>query len=142
MQQQLEAFATQVYSWQGQIWPGQDIRWEIESPPERAAAAADEDDARWQTRLRLTLPLLGEVEARLSLVGSQLGVAVTAESGEAMALLRSGSSILRQQLEQVGVFLGPVSFAERTQLTGQGPPASDVDRSSSGKDRQDGPENR
>ncbi len=114
VQQQLEAFATQVYSWQGQIWPGQDIRWEIESPPERAAAADADDQARWQTRLLLRLPLLGEVEARLSLVGEQLSVAVTAAKPEAIALLRNGSAVLRQQLEQAGVVLSAVSFAERT----------------------------
>jgi len=114
VQQQLEAFATQVYSWQGQVWPGQDIRWEIESPPERAAAADADDQARWQTRLLLRLPLLGEVDARLSLVGKQLSVAVTAEKQEAIALLRNGSAVLRQQLEEAGVVLSAVSFAERT----------------------------
>ena len=123
VQQQLEAFATQVYSWQGQVWPGQDIRWEIESPPERTAAAGADDDARWQTRLLLTLPLLGEMEARLSLVGTQLSVAVTAAKPEAMALLRSGSAVLRQQLEQAGVVLSAVSFAEQAATNEHARPA-------------------
>lgn len=123
VQQQLEAFATQVYSWQGQVWPGQDIRWEIESPPERTAAAGADDDARWQTRLLLTLPLLGEVEARLSLVRAQLSVAVTAAKPEAMALLRNGSAVLRQQLEQAGVVLSAVSFAEQAATNEHARPA-------------------
>ena len=123
VQQQLEAFATQLYSWQGQVWPGQEIRWEIESPPERTAAAAADDDARWQTRLLLTLPQLGEVEARLSLVGEQLSVAVTAAKPAAIALLRNGSAVLRQQLEQAGVVLSAVSFAERTVTSEHAQPA-------------------
>jgi len=138
VQQQLEAFATQVYSWQGQVWPGQDIRWEIESPPERTAAGGAEDDARWQTRLRLTLPLLGAVDARLSLAGDQLNIALTAESTQAVALLRNGSSILRQQLDSLGVVLSSLSFAEATPPTAPAPPAGDAGAASSGKDRKDG----
>ncbi len=114
VQQQLEAYATQVYSWQGQIWPGQDIRWEIGSPPERSAAAAAEDDAPWQTRLLLNLPLLGEVDARLSLVRERLSITVTAAGPEVTALLRDGSTVLRQQMERAGIALTGVSFAERT----------------------------
>jgi hypothetical protein len=120
VQQQLESFATQLYSWQGQVWPGQEIRWEIESPPERTVA---DDDARWQTRLLLTLPQMGEVEARLSLVGGQLSVAVTAANPAAIALLRNGSAVLRQQLEQAGVVLNAVSFAERTATNEHAQPA-------------------
>ncbi|MCM8612561.1 flagellar hook-length control protein FliK [Accumulibacter sp.] len=114
VQQQLEAFATQVYSWQGQVWPGQDIRWEIGNPPERQGAAAADDDAPWQTRLLLSMPLLGELDARLSLVGERLSIAVTAARPEAIALLRDGSTVLRQQMEQAGIALTGVSFAERT----------------------------
>ncbi|EXI65540.1 MAG: Flagellar hook-length control protein FliK [Candidatus Accumulibacter adjunctus] len=124
VQQQLEAFATQVYSWQGQIWPGQDIHWEIESPPERSTAADGDEDARWQTRLLLHLPLLGEVDARLSLVGERLSIAVTAAKPEAIALLRDGSTVLRQHLEQAGVALTAVSFAGRTAAGGDERPAS------------------
>jgi hypothetical protein len=63
------------------------------------------------------------MEARLSLVGTQLSVAVTAAKPEAMALLRSGSAVLRQQLEQAGVVLSAVSFAERTATNEHAQPA-------------------
>ncbi|MBL8422351.1 MAG: hypothetical protein JNK06_02425, partial [Candidatus Accumulibacter phosphatis] len=56
VQQQLEAFATQNFSWQGQVWPGQEIEWQIEDPGRRRERAGDDGAEQWQTRLRLTLP--------------------------------------------------------------------------------------
>ena len=40
VQQQLEALATQSFSWQGQIWPGQDMQWEIDENAGRRSDAA------------------------------------------------------------------------------------------------------
>lgn len=69
VQQQLEALATQHFVWQGRAWPGQEMRWEIDEDaarqtPEGEAAAA------WSTRMRLSLPHLGEVDARIRLQGN------------------------------------------------------------------------
>ena len=37
VQQQLESLATQNFSWQGQVWPGQEMRWEIDEDAARRA---------------------------------------------------------------------------------------------------------
>lgn len=106
VQQQLEAFATENFAWQGQIWPGQQMRWEIENESDRRGSSGDSDDSRkWQTRLRLTLPNLGEIDARLHVQGRQMTLSMLANSPETRSLLRNGTAILRDQLEQAGLDL-------------------------------------
>jgi hypothetical protein len=114
VQQQLEAFATQNFAWQGQVWPGQQMDWEIEH--ERARGDRDDtnvgsDGEKWQTRLRLTLPHLGEVDARLHIHDRQISLSVVASDVETRALLRSDVASLRGQLEQAGLDLASLGIA-------------------------------
>ena len=111
VQQQLEALATQNFAWQGQVWPGQTMRWEIEEGKEYKEGAehqATESDAtasQWQTRLRLTLPNLGEVDAQIRLQGQEITLALTASSADTQELLRSATESLRSQLGEAGLAL-------------------------------------
>ena len=57
VQQQLDALSTQNYAWQGQIWPGQQMQWEIGENPDGARSTENDAIARWQTRLKLVLPM-------------------------------------------------------------------------------------
>ena len=116
VQQQLEAFATQNFSWQGQVWPGQQMQWEIETDNERQQSSGDDDSQKWQTRLRLTLPRLGEVEARLHVQGQQLTLAMRATSAETRELLRGGTATLRSQLEQAGLDLASLGVASPQEI--------------------------
>ena len=121
VQQQLEALATQNFSWQGQVWPGQEMRWEID---ENAARRSDDDETaeRWATRLRLVLPNLGEVDAQIRLQGNQITLAVHADSSETRTLLRAGGLALRTQLDEAGLTLASmgVNAASEGTLDGQG----------------------
>ena len=105
VQQQLEALATQNFAWQGQVWPGQEMRWEIEEDaarqtPEGEAAAA------WSTRMRLSLPHLGEVDARIRLQGNLLSVSIAAAEAATCERLRAAGQGLSQSLEDAGLTLG------------------------------------
>jgi hypothetical protein len=118
VQQQLEAFATQNFAWQGQVWPGQQMRWEIEHENARGdrddsngGSDGGSDGEKWQTRLRLTLPHLGEVDARLHVHGRQISLSVVASDVETRALLRSDVASLRGQLEQAGLDLAALGVA-------------------------------
>ncbi|WP_374277828.1 flagellar hook-length control protein FliK [Azonexus sp.] len=105
VQQQLDALATQTYAWQGQIWPGQQMQWEIEEQcGERGRD--DESGARWQTRLRLQLPQLGGIEAHLTLrPGGEIGIALSAEQAPSEQRLGSAAPRLREQLADAGLRL-------------------------------------
>lgn len=112
VQQQLDALATQNFSWQGQVWPGQDMRWEIDEDAARNGAQDGDDSAsRWATRLHLTLPHLGEVDMQVRLNGNQISLALSAGTEETRALMRAGSFDLRNQLDEAGLTLTTVGVS-------------------------------
>ncbi|WP_301102925.1 flagellar hook-length control protein FliK [Propionivibrio sp.] len=114
VQQQLEALATQNFSWQGQIWPGQEMRWEIDEDAARRDHGGDETAAKWATRLHLTLPNLGEIDAQLRLQGTQITLMMTAGNAETRALMRASSVALRSQLDEAGITLASLGVASLT----------------------------
>ena len=111
VQQQLEALATQNFSWQGQIWPGQEMRWEIDEDAARQGQDNEESAPRWSTRLRLTLPNLGEVDARIRLEGNSITLSMSADSAETRTLMRVSSQTLRSQLDEAGLTLASMGVS-------------------------------
>jgi flagellar hook-length control protein FliK len=103
--QQLESLATQNFSWQGQVWPGQEMRWEIDEDAARRAQEGDETAAKWSTRLHMTLPNLGEINAQIRLQGNQINLVMSAADEETRALMRASSVALRSQLVDAGLTL-------------------------------------
>ena len=112
VQHQLEALATQNFVWQGQVWPGQEMRWEIEEEGGNRGEEAEEPAASWRTRLRLALPNLGGIDARIRLHGDEVIVTLAAGKAEARALLRSESDSLRGQLREAGLSLASIGIGE------------------------------
>ena len=115
VRQQLEAFETRHFVWQGVAWPGQTIAWEILEEPSQAQEeekGSEQPSAQaWQTRLRLTLPNLGPVTASLRLntrgTGETSGMDVRFTTAEPMtaAALRGGVTPLANGLEAAGIRL-------------------------------------
>jgi flagellar hook-length control protein FliK len=117
--QQLEALATQNFSWQGQIWPGQEMRWEIEEDASHRRQDGDETAENWSTRLRLILPKLGEIDAQIRLQGNQISLAMHADNADTRALLRTASAALRGQLDDAGLTLAAIGVDAVSQTDGQ-----------------------
>lgn len=85
IQQQLSVLETGQLSWRGELWPGQWLEWDVaEHLPADGATA---EPVRWQTRVRLTLPRLGEVVATLALDVRGAHVALDAAVAETADLL-------------------------------------------------------
>lgn len=106
VQQQLDALATQNYAWQGQIWPGQQMQWEIGENLDGGRSADNESIARWQTRLKLSLPMLGGINAVLHLnPAGEVNITVTADSASSEARLRESGALLSRQMEAAGLNL-------------------------------------
>lgn len=106
VQQQLEALATQTYVWQGQAWPGQAMQWEIVEENGGGKQGQAPEEPPWQTRLTLTMPVLGEVRAALRFVAGEVTLAISAASADAAVQLANGGEALREQLEAAGLALG------------------------------------
>jgi hypothetical protein len=110
VRQQLDALATQNFAWQGQIWPGQQMHWEIGEESARREQGGDEAPGNWQTRLRLILPNLGGVDAQIRLQGNQISLVLAAGSTETRELLRTSTATLRSQLDEAGLALASVGI--------------------------------
>lgn len=107
VRQQLDALATQTYVWQGQVWPGQQMHWEIEEDAKGRRGTPEEDDqGQWQTRLQLTLPALGGIEAVMRLhPGGAVDLTLVTDSDQSRQTLTAASEGLRRQLGDAGLSL-------------------------------------
>jgi len=92
-------------SWQGNLWPGQPMQLDVQrdiAHEQEGQADGDEASARaWHSRLRLTFPGLGDIDARLTLVGGALQLRVSAGEDSA-ALLRHNRPSLAGALDAAG----------------------------------------
>ena len=112
VQQQLDALATQHFAWQGQVWPGQEMRWEIEEDGQHAGADDPEEAASWNTRLKLTLPALGGVNAQIRLQGQQLVLAIAVDNPETRALMQTEAVQLHHQMREAGLSVASIGISD------------------------------
>ena len=86
-----------------QVWPGQTMEWEIEDPAADGRRSPDEPDANWNSTLRLTLPRLGGIEARLHLTPAGVAMRLIADSDETRATLAAAEARLADALAAADV---------------------------------------
>lgn len=117
VQQQLNALATQTYVWQGQVWPGQNMHWEITEDDGRPRSGEEEITGKWQTSLKLDLPRLGGIEARIGLDSAgRLSLLLRTNEAESQSMLSAAGSQLEKSLQASGLQLKQfnVTHAELT----------------------------
>ena len=101
--QQLSAHENGRVMWQGQVWPGQDMQWEIhKDAPEGGQRGPLEPEPGWRSGLRLRFAGLGEIAATVVIVGDQLHIQLKAASDDTGALLRARSGELVTALGAAG----------------------------------------
>lgn len=101
VQQQLSVLETGQLSWRGEIWPGQWMEWDIAE--HRPAASEIDAPSRWQTRLRVTLPKLGEVTAILGIDSRGVHIVLGAAAAETAALLQGSQQPLAAAMAVAGL---------------------------------------
>jgi len=110
VRQQLEVLAQQTFAWQGQVWPGADMRWDIRRhpSPETSSSEMPETPECWESHLTLDLPTLGRVHARLTLGGAQ--VLVHVQAADCAPRLQQHADALRERLCTAGIRLRQLSI--------------------------------
>jgi len=112
VRQQLDVLANQQFRWQGEAWPGTRFEWEIAREPRDPRTPDDADAAAdkhaWRTRITLSLPALGTVDAELVLTGEKLVARIKAGDSGARRLAADGAAFARQ-LEAAGIALASLS---------------------------------
>lgn len=102
VQQQMNALETRQVLWQGQVWQGQEMRWEVrEESPHRNAQG--EQEGHWITQISLDLPRLGGVSAKLSFNGGALNLKLEVSDEQSRTLLGEASPQLVAALTERGI---------------------------------------
>lgn len=103
IKEQLHLLNTGVLAWQGEAWPGQQMKLVIgEGSPERWEQGIE-------ANLSLELPRLGGVEAKLRFTPEGVGVEVVCDRPGASDLLRRESGELRSSLAAKGLHLNKLA---------------------------------
>lgn len=107
--QQLNVLEQNRIVWQGQIWPGQTMTWEVRE--ETSNGREDEgtegggDRQAWRSDLRFELPNLGAVVARIYWIDGHVQVQVAAADESAAASLGANGAQLDNALGSAGLKL-------------------------------------
>ncbi|MDR2261043.1 MAG: flagellar hook-length control protein FliK [Azoarcus sp.] len=111
--QQLEALASQQYLWHGMAWPGQAFEWIIEDAHGEGRDEGGDGGEGWNTTLRLTLPRLGGVEARVHLSAGGVALRLYVDDEAAAAALAARRDELAGALAAAGAPLTGMAVERR-----------------------------
>jgi hypothetical protein len=109
VQQQLQTLDSRQIVWQGQIWPGQEMKWEIEEDASHRQES-EQEATHWHTRLNLQLPSLGGVSAKLAFVNGSIQVDIAADSAVSVERMRNAQASLAERFEASGLALTGVNI--------------------------------
>jgi translation initiation factor IF-1 len=111
VQQQLHTLEQHHLVWMGQVWPGQQMQWQIQGQPENQAR--QQDERQWSTEMELALPKLGDVHARLVFAEGGLRIVLRAADQATVDLFNRALPGLRGSLANAGVPLAAAVVEER-----------------------------
>lgn len=107
---QLDIFENNKFQWNGQVWPDQTMQWTIsQSSPQKlvnyqdsSASAVEEYSQNITSELKLELPNLGKVAARLQMQNGRLRIQIEAEDVDVAQYLKQQSAVLATAIDQHG----------------------------------------
>lgn len=99
---QLDTLEQRRIMWQGELFPGQPLEWEIsDDTPEQKTDQA-EPEKTWNSTVRFSLPSLGSVSATIRLTGDHVQVKVNTANEEVATTLRNHGKLLADALDSAG----------------------------------------
>lgn len=101
---QLHVLEHREILWSGELWPGQRAQWSINDGGGESHRHDQPAENRWRSRLTLTLPRLGSVQATLELNGFAVSVHVETGASAAQTLTQDRAA-LQAGLAQAGLAL-------------------------------------
>ena len=121
VQQQLDAAGTQRLLWHGEVWPQQQMHWQLEWQNQGSGNNA-EDPEPWQTTLRLSTPRLGTLEAALHLGPAGVRIALNTDTDPSASVMRAHAAELESALSAAGVPLRGFSVRHTPTESDEGEP--------------------
>jgi len=91
-------------AWQGQLWPGQAMQWDIARDAPEGGGRGDDDGAQtpWRSKLTLRFAALGELGAQIVMAGDQVHIRLQAGSDASGDVLRAYAGRLQDALAAAG----------------------------------------
>lgn len=109
---QLHTLEHQSFIWQGQLWPGQRMEWEVSrDAPESNGNAEGGGQQSWRSTMRFELPELGTISATIHLQGERVNVLVKAENENVATTLRAHGGDLASALKAAGSSLDSLTVS-------------------------------
>jgi hypothetical protein len=102
-------------SWEGQLWPGQAMQWDIarDGPGGNGQHGGGEDGAPpWRSQLTLRFAALGELGASIVMAGDQVHIRLQAGSDASGDLLRAHAKRLQEALDAAGTPLSTLAILD------------------------------
>jgi hypothetical protein len=104
VQQQLSALETGHLVWQGEIWPNQQMEWDISEHASNGQEHATEElSSRWQMQLSLTLPKLGKVTANILFNSNNINIRLITSATETAEVLISNQPPFATAITSAGL---------------------------------------
>ncbi|MFZ6732527.1 flagellar hook-length control protein FliK [Undibacterium sp. Ji42W] len=100
--QQLNVLEQNIVRWQGELFPGQKIEWEIKKESQGDRHQQEIENVNWQSVVRFDLPNLGPVTAIINLQSSNLGLSLRAEQSSTVSALKDHASELATAMQVAG----------------------------------------
>ncbi|WP_332879162.1 flagellar hook-length control protein FliK [Massilia sp. S19_KUP03_FR1] len=102
--QQLSTQEQSRVAWQGQLWPGQAMQWDIarDAPEGNEGQGDDGAQTPWRSKLTLRFAALGELGAQIVMAGDQVHIRLQAGSDASGEVLRAYASRLQDALAAAG----------------------------------------
>jgi hypothetical protein len=122
--QQLHSQEHARVQWQGDAWPGQPMQWHIQREQrEQGQQSGGQDDGAapeqvWRSGVRFRFPLLGQVEASVTVVGGQIQIQVQTASEESAGTLRAYAERLESAMAAAGSPLSSLTIRAGDQHDG------------------------
>lgn len=102
-------------SWEGQLWPGQAMQWDIarDGPGGNGQQGGGDDGAPpWRSQLTLRFAALGELGASIVMAGDQVHIRLQAGSEASGDLLRAHAARLQEALDAAGTPLSTLAILD------------------------------
>lgn len=109
---QLHTLEHQSIRWQGQLWPGMPMDWEVREDKPEGREKESAQPSSWTSVVRFELPNLGSISATVHLLGNRVHVQVGTETDDAASTLRGFGNLLADALEAAGAPLDSLTVKQ------------------------------
>ncbi len=103
VQQQLLTLETGHIAWNGEIWKGQDLQWDIYEDTTNNNIADENTAPRWKTKLTITLPQLGKIIASITFNSQGVQISVDTADDNTVNLLKTNQLPFKTSMQTAGI---------------------------------------